>query len=74
MAEGCFQSELFYALGAFTIRLPPLRERRDDIPLLVDHIIKHFAGIRQTLGGELTRSVGGSPGHPGPLRLAGQCR
>jgi two-component system nitrogen regulation response regulator GlnG len=55
VAEGCFQSELFYALGAFTIRLPPLRERRDDIPLLVDHIIKHFAGIRQTLGGELTR-------------------
>ncbi len=55
VAEGCFQSELFYALGAVTIRLPPLRQRRDDIPLLVDHIIKHFAGIRQTLGGELTR-------------------
>ena len=41
--------------GAFTIRVPPLRERRDDIPLLVDHVVKHFAGIRQTLGGELTR-------------------
>ena len=56
VAEGRFQSDLLYALGAFTIRVPPLRERRDDIPLLVDHVVKHFAGIRQTLGGELTRS------------------
>jgi two-component system nitrogen regulation response regulator GlnG len=55
VAEGRFQSELLYALGALTIRIPPLRERRDDIRLLVDHIIKNFSGIRQTLCDEVAR-------------------
>jgi two-component system nitrogen regulation response regulator GlnG len=53
--EGRFQSDLLYALGAFTIRIPPLRERRDDIPLLIDHIIKNYSGIRQTLSEEVAR-------------------
>ena len=55
ISEGRFQSDLLYALGAFTIRMPPLRERRDDIPLLVDHIVKNFAGIRQALSEEVAR-------------------
>jgi two-component system response regulator HydG len=43
IAEGKFRPDLFYRLAVFQIELPPLRARREDIPLLADHFLKKYA-------------------------------
>jgi two-component system response regulator AtoC len=60
VAEGQFREDLYFRLNVVTIHLPPLRERREEIPLLTDHFLKKysvqynkpFTGVSSELAGE----------------------
>ena len=41
--NGLFRKDLFYRLNVVNIHIPPLRDRREDIPLLLSHFLKHFS-------------------------------
>jgi two-component system, NtrC family, response regulator AlgB len=47
LKEGTFRQDLFYRLNAIRIRLLPLRERPEDVPILIQHFIKKFAEGRE---------------------------
>jgi DNA-binding NtrC family response regulator len=45
VAAGLFREDLFYRINAITVHIPPLRERRDEIPLLISHFIQKYAAL-----------------------------
>jgi Nif-specific regulatory protein len=69
--KGGFRQDLFYRLMVFPIRLPPLRERREDIPLLAEHFLKRYTQeYRKTIAGFSQAALDGlcSYGWPGNIR------
>jgi two-component system NtrC family response regulator len=69
--SGEFREDLFYRLNVIPIRVPPLRERRDDIPLLTEHFLGHFCRRHnrplKRLSGEALRGLAHHP-WPGNVR------
>jgi transcriptional regulator with PAS, ATPase and Fis domain len=46
ITQGQFREDLFYRINVIHIEVPPLRERREDIPMLIDHFLSRFTGSR----------------------------
>src|SRR4030095_1348246 len=57
-ADGKFQEDLFYGLTVIPIEIPPLRERREDIPPLVEHFVRKHS---QRIGRRVERIAQGGP-------------
>ena len=68
-AEGKFRPDLYYRLSVFTIHLPPLRERGDDLPMLVRHYLRRFS---RELGREVREVAPEALRASAQLLLAGQ--
>ena len=68
VAEGTFREDLYYRLNVIPIQLPPLRDRRDDIPLLAKHFLEKFApGTGMHLAQNAVRALMAYP-WPGNVR------
>ncbi|MGH2571718.1 MAG: sigma 54-interacting transcriptional regulator, partial [bacterium] len=67
--EGRFRADLFYRLQMYAVRIPPLRERSEEIPVLAQHLLERHCGSRKspTLSGAFLDAVVAS-GLPGNMR------
>jgi transcriptional regulator with GAF, ATPase, and Fis domain len=65
--DGSFREDLYYRLAVVEVRLPPLRARRDDIPVLAGHFFRLFAGDHGRLPAEFVAGLVGR-GWPGNVR------
>ena len=71
MREGSFRSDLFYRLNVIPVHLPPLRERAEDVPVLVEHFLRHARrALGRAIEGFSTRPWRRSCATPGPATYA----
>ena len=71
LEDGVFREDLFYRLNVVPIDVPPLRERHEDIPLLVDHFLGHFCtkhGRQQKQVSDGAMQILGNANWPGNVR------
>jgi DNA-binding NtrC family response regulator len=64
VAAGQFREDLFYRLNVIPVQLPPLRERKEDVPLLVQHFLSRFQAERSAAGDRLSSE---------PLTVSQEC-
>jgi len=65
--DGTFREDLYYRIAVVELLLPPLRSRREDIPLLAQHFFRRYAGDRESMPKELLSSLS-SRAWPGNVR------
>jgi len=71
VANGAFRSDLYYRLNVIELRLPPLRQRREDIPMLVEHFLRRYAAEQGKAAQQLTPAalkILGNYDYPGNVR------
>ena len=66
VATGAFREDLYYRLNVITLRLPPLRERLEDLPVLVDHFLERHAAAGRGRKRLTDRALGRLTAYPWP--------
>jgi len=69
--SGEFRQDLYYRINVVRIKLPPLRERKEDIPLLINHFIRRFDKLKKKLIADISpdaMAILGSYDYPGNIR------
>jgi two-component system, NtrC family, nitrogen regulation response regulator GlnG len=67
VAEGTFRGDLYYRLNVYTIKLPALRERGDDLPMLAEHFVRRFSReLKKDVRGIAPEATGLLRGYPWP--------
>ncbi len=73
VSDGQFRGDLFYRLNVIPVQLPPLRDRRDDIPLLVQHFLDKYQARNGADAQSARKGDGAPPVKPAPLTVSQEC-